>query len=168
MTEWLLKGPPVACWVPCFFFPQGFMTASKQVYARSTGIAIDTIVFSTDFSMIRSHNDVETGPEKGVYIYGMYIQGCGFDFDKCILVESSPRELFILCPIIHLHPMLKHELNVSKDYQCPLYKTSERKGTLSTTGHSTNFVLYFNTPTDMEDTQHWIRRGVCLLCMLDD
>ncbi len=52
-------------------------------------------------------------------------------------------------------------------YECPLYKTSSRAGELSTTGHSTNFVMYFYLRCS-EEQEHWIRRGAALLTQLDN
>lgn len=168
INDWLTLGPPDAYWVSGLFFPQGFMTASMQVYARATRIAIDTLAFSTDVTNYADKSELTAPPEKGGYIYGIYLQGCGFDIEKQALRESSPGVLLELFPVVHLCPVMKDDLDTSKDYMCPLYKTSERRGVLSTTGHSTNFVLFFNIPQDKTDIQHWTRRGVCLLCMLDD
>jgi dynein heavy chain, axonemal len=52
-------------------------------------------------------------------------------------------------------------------YNCPLYKTSLKAGTLSTTRHSTNFVVSLPIPTTLNE-DHWIRRGCAMLCLLDE
>jgi dynein heavy chain len=50
-------------------------------------------------------------------------------------------------------------------YNCPVYKVVSRRGTLSTTGHSTNFVMMFEMPTANAE-ENWIRAGVAAFLSL--
>ena len=46
--EWVENGSMITYWASSFFFPQGFMTAAMQTYARRTHIAIDTLMFNSE------------------------------------------------------------------------------------------------------------------------
>jgi dynein heavy chain len=172
MSGWLLNGPPPSFWLSCFFFPQGFMTASLQLHARMTQIPIDTLEFFSNVIKTEDPATITASPETGVHIHGLFLQGCGWDSQAGQLRESEPDVLFMPLPVIWLEPMGSAEVPkivLERNlYPCPLYKTSERKGTLSTTGHSTNWVKNYPLRQPLPEPSHWISRGVALLCMLDD
>jgi dynein heavy chain len=166
LDRWLKHGPPSCFWISGFFFPQGFMTGALQTHSRKTKIAIDTLAFRTEILPV-GEDAVTEPPENGVYIYGLYLQGCRWSEDKDLLIESKPGELFYRMPCIWLDPIVDAGEELDAVYNCPVYKTSRRAGTLSTTGHSTNFIVTLQVPTD-QSPDHWVRRGVAMLCQLDD
>jgi len=172
LATWLLKGPPLSFWISSFFFPQGFMTASLQLHARKTKIPIDTMEFFSNVTTSQNPCELKEQPESGVQVHGLFLMGCGWDTQRDVLKESDKDVLFEAMPIIWLEPIgiadVKQRIKERNLYECPIYKTSERKGTLSTTGHSTNFVKFFPLAQAEPDIDHWVARGVALLCMLDD
>ena len=52
----------------------------------------------------------------------------------------------------------KDKKRSTEKFIMPFYKTSVRAGTLSTTGHSTNFVMSVEVDT-MESPDYWILKG---------
>jgi len=122
-------------------------------------------------------------PGDGAYIRGLFMEGARWDVKAHVIGESLPRELFIAMPYVHLNPKLRTDVpqvegipeqytgslhGTAHVYMCPVYKTSFRQGTLSTTGHSTNFVMFIRIPMAAEHKQkHWIKRGVAMLTQLD-
>lgn len=160
---WIEKGIPPYYWINKFFFTQGFLTGAIQNYARKYGIAIDKLIF--DFEVVQEENPEP--PADGINVFGMFIEGCKWNYARRLLDESDPKILFVKCPMIWFKPCLKEEVSTYPSYDCPVYKTAERRGTLMTTGHSTNFVLMIRMPAD-KPANHWIKRGVALLCSLSD
>lgn len=98
-------------------------------------------------------------PEDGCLIHGLFLEGARWDSNKHILTHSKPKELFTDFPMMHLLPVPDREIPTENIYECPIYKVVSRKGTLMTTGHSTNFVMYMELPTK-ESREIWIKAGV--------
>uniref|UniRef100_G3TQL9 Dynein axonemal heavy chain 1 n=1 Tax=Loxodonta africana TaxID=9785 RepID=G3TQL9_LOXAF len=165
LQTWIQGGIPAVFWISGFFFPQAFLTGTLQNFARKSVISIDTISF--DFKvMAQSLSEIKQRPKEGCYIYGLFLEGARWDPVAFQLAESRPKELYTEMAIIWLLPVPNRKAQNQNFYLCPIYKTLTRAGTLSTTGHSTNYVIAVEIPTRLPQ-RHWIKRGVALICALD-
>ena len=159
--DWVDNDKPKTFWINGFYFTQAFLTGIRQNYARMKKIAIDLLAY--DFQ-VYNHGDEETieRPASGAMVTGLFLEGCKWDSAAtgCVgasdlmtgaLVESDPRVLYLEMPMIHIKVLKGLDVPKRKSYACPVYKTSERRGMLSTTGHSTNFVMMIMLPMRKED-----------------
>uniref|UniRef100_A0A8C7H2S6 Dynein axonemal heavy chain 1 n=1 Tax=Oncorhynchus kisutch TaxID=8019 RepID=A0A8C7H2S6_ONCKI len=162
---WISDGVPPVFWISGFFFPQAFLTGTLQNFARRSVVSIDTIGF--DFRVMReSASALKERPEMGCYIHGLFLEGARWDAKVGLLTESRPKELYTEMAVIWMVPEPNRKPPTSGVYICPIYKTLTRAGTLSTTGHSTNYVIAVELPTHTTQ-RYWIKQGVALICALD-
>uniref|UniRef100_H2YVQ6 AAA+ ATPase domain-containing protein n=1 Tax=Ciona savignyi TaxID=51511 RepID=H2YVQ6_CIOSA len=177
-STWSNLEEPTSYWVSAFFFPQGFLTAVLQNYARKHKIPVDSLTFNFHVQDVKDNEDLidinkklqvrdfafrttETPLNDGVRVFGLFMDSGRWDVDQRMLQESLPNIRYFRMPEIIFMPQTE-DASSSSMYSCPLYRTSRRAGSLSSTGHSTNFVTAVNLETDLP-SGHWTLRGTALL-----
>jgi len=93
-------------------------------------------------------------------VHGIFIEAARWDLSKGGLCDANFGELFSRMPVVRFKPCL--EISTVVRYEAPLYKTQQRSGVLSTTGHSTNFILAVLLRSN-NDPEFWIMRGTALV-----
>ncbi|GFR46074.1 hypothetical protein Agub_g7539 [Astrephomene gubernaculifera] len=149
LSDWVAeRAPPAAFWLGAFFFPPAFTTAALQNFARHHVLPIDAVGFDYEVLRVQDACSLTSPPGSGVYVYGLHLEGAGWDRFGCCLSEPAPKQLHCPAPPIWFKPVKVADMRPSASYDCPVYRTSERRGTLATTGHSTNFLLSLKLPLD--------------------
>lgn len=92
-------------------------------------------------------------------MYGLYLDGAGWNRRRIQLTESINKVLYTLMPVVLIDAINSTSPKSLKLYECPVYKKKNRT--------DLNFItpLWLNCPADpTKGPDHWILRGVALLC----
>uniref|UniRef100_A0A672TUF5 Dynein axonemal heavy chain 5 n=1 Tax=Strigops habroptila TaxID=2489341 RepID=A0A672TUF5_STRHB len=164
-SSWLRGGRPNQFWMTGFFNPQGFLTAMRQETTRmnlAKGWALDSVVLHNEVTKMMKEDVVGPPPADigGVYIYGLFLEGAGWDRKNSKLVESAPKVLFTSLPVVHVYAVSATALPDPKKqqgsvYSCPVYKKPRRT--------DLTYIFSLNLKT-VQNPDHWTLRGVAVLC----
>ncbi|XP_013408536.1 dynein heavy chain 6, axonemal [Lingula anatina] len=185
IQHWVIHGQPKSFWLSGFFFPQGFLTGTLQNHARKYDLPIDHLTFEfITIPFFRDQADVSEAmktlkfgeelemdkeipaPEDGVLVHGLFMDGFRWNMEEMRVESSLQGVMNEPLVMLHMKPMMDFVPDPA-DYIAPLYKTGLRAGVLSTTGMSTNFVVFVHLPSAVPQ-DYWIAMGAALLCQLNE
>merc|ERR1711939_1138126 len=160
--DWIKTGRPKSYWLPGFTNGPGFLTAGRQEVTRShAGWALDDVAVITEVTK-HDPEDLKEGPAEGVYIHGLFLDGCGWSKKESKLVEAPAKVLYIPLPCMHVSAVQRANKKLEYlVYECPVYERKDpRKRGM--TAAQPNFVFSPEIRTE-EPAAKWILRGVALL-----
>ena len=153
---WVFDGRPLCFWMTGFFNPNGFITAMRQEVTRAhKGWALDAVICANEVTKMQGKEDVKESPKEGVYIYGLFLDGAGWNKNECRLAEQHPKVLYIGLPVLHMYAINSIGGRDTRQYSCPIYRKPRR----TDREYITMVDLKTNTNPD-----HWTLRGCALLC----
>ena len=126
----------------------------QEVTRAHKGWALDTVILHNEVTRSMK-DDISSPPNEGVYVYGLYLEGAGWDKRGAKLIESKPKVLFELMPVIHIYAINSTGGIDPRMYQCPIYKKPRRT--------DLTFIASVVLKTN-QNPDHWVLRGVALLC----
>merc|ERR1719387_56574 len=151
---------PPSLWISGLFNPMSFLTAIMQVTARKKMLALDQMMLMTTITNIKDPAEIEAQPEEGAYVHGFFMQGATWEMgrgpEEGNLMDMIPKELAPELPVTHVTAILKKDHSKVGYYQCPVYVTSARGGTII-------FVAWLKLESEEAAPRKWILAGTCLL-----
>lgn len=97
---------------------------------------------------------------------GLYLEGGRWNRDEFVLDECLDREVYDYLPIFSMLPVTEKTDTQPANYDCPVYKTTDRQGFVTCAGYPTNFVMYMLLPCKLSSA-HFLMRGCAAFCQLD-
>lgn len=75
---------------------------SQEITRANKGWALDRMVLCNEVTRWMK-DDITQPPAEGVYVYGLYLEGAGWDRRSCKLIDSKPKVLFETMPVIRMY-----------------------------------------------------------------
>ena len=153
---WVFDGRPLGFWMTGFFNPNGFITAMRQEVTRAhKGWALDSVICANEVTKMQHKEDITEGPKEGVYIYGLFLDGAGWNKSDTRLCEQHPKVLYVGLPVMLMYAINSIGGRDTRQYDCPIYRKPRRT--------DQEYICMVDLKTNT-NPDHWTLRGCALLC----
>jgi len=160
--SWLRHGRPNSFSLAGFSNPQGFLTAMRQEVTRANAAkkwALNDVTYATNVTEWERADQLRSPPKEGVYLHNISIDGAKWEKSFNALTESDPKKLFSPLPVLYVTAVFRTDPRaLPVGYEAPLYRYPAR------TDKHLVFMVTLPVRKGVKP-QHWVLRGVALLCI---
>lgn len=74
----------------------------QEVSRAHKGWALDAVLLHNNVTKYLTKEEAKFPPSEGVYVYGLFLDGAGWDKKNFKLIESTPKVVYSALPVVHI------------------------------------------------------------------